>query len=86
VIVGEQDLLTPPWICREVADRIPGAQFEIIKGDGSSHVGPAAASGGSAAVLATGHGPLFVTAGCNNASREPLAAKPLAASHKPQAC
>jgi hypothetical protein len=32
VIVGEQDLLTPPWICREVADRIPGSQFEIIKG------------------------------------------------------
>ena len=27
VIVGEQDLLTPPWICREVADRIPGSQF-----------------------------------------------------------
>jgi len=40
VIVGEQDLLTPPWICREVADRIPGSQFEIIKGDGSSHVVP----------------------------------------------
>jgi pimeloyl-ACP methyl ester carboxylesterase len=40
VIVGEQDLLTPPWICREVADRIPGAQFEMITGDGSSHVVP----------------------------------------------
>jgi 3-oxoadipate enol-lactonase len=40
VIVGEQDLLSPPWICREVADRIPGCQFEIIKGDGSSHVVP----------------------------------------------
>ena len=40
VIVGEQDLLTPPWICREVADRIPGSQFEIIKGAGSSHVVP----------------------------------------------
>jgi 3-oxoadipate enol-lactonase len=40
VIVGEQDLLTPPWICREVADRIPGSQFEIIKGDGASHVVP----------------------------------------------
>ncbi len=40
VIVGEQDLLTPPWICREVADRIPGSQFEIIKGEGSSHVVP----------------------------------------------
>jgi pimeloyl-ACP methyl ester carboxylesterase len=40
VIVGEQDLLTPPWICRELADRIPGSQFEIIKGDGSSHLVP----------------------------------------------
>jgi 3-oxoadipate enol-lactonase len=40
VIAGEQDLLTPPWICREVADRIPGAQFEMITGDGSSHVVP----------------------------------------------
>ena len=40
VIVGDQDLLTPPWICREIADRIPGCQFEIIKGDGSSHVVP----------------------------------------------
>jgi pimeloyl-ACP methyl ester carboxylesterase len=40
VLVGEQDLLTPPWICREVADRIPGSQFEIISGDGSSHVVP----------------------------------------------
>jgi 3-oxoadipate enol-lactonase len=40
VIAGEQDLLTPPWICREVADRIPRSRFEIIKGDGSSHVVP----------------------------------------------
>ncbi|HJR59989.1 MAG TPA: alpha/beta fold hydrolase [Vicinamibacterales bacterium] len=40
VIAGEQDLLTPPWICREVAERIPGSQFEIITGDGSSHVVP----------------------------------------------
>jgi 3-oxoadipate enol-lactonase len=40
VIAGEQDLLTPPWICREVADRIPGSRFEIIRGDGSSHVVP----------------------------------------------
>lgn len=40
VIAGEQDLLTPPWICREVADRIPGSRFEIIRGDGSSHVAP----------------------------------------------
>jgi pimeloyl-ACP methyl ester carboxylesterase len=40
VIAGEQDLLTPPWICREVADRIPGSQFTIITGEGSSHVVP----------------------------------------------
>ena len=38
VVVGEQDLLTPPWIVREVADAIPGARFEIIRGDGSSHL------------------------------------------------
>lgn len=40
VIGGEQDLLTPPWVCREVADRIRGSRFEIIKGDGASHVVP----------------------------------------------
>ena len=40
VIVGEQDLLTPPWIAREVADAIPDARFETIRGDGSSHVLP----------------------------------------------
>lgn len=40
VIVGEQDLLTPPWTVREVADRIPGARFELITGDGASHVVP----------------------------------------------
>lgn len=39
-IVGEQDLLTPVHECREVADRIPGAGFEVIKGEGSSHVVP----------------------------------------------
>ena len=40
VVVGEQDLLTPPWIAREVADAIPGARFECVRGDGSSHVLP----------------------------------------------
>jgi pimeloyl-ACP methyl ester carboxylesterase len=39
-IVGEQDLLTPAHECLEVADKIPGARFEVIKGDGSSHVLP----------------------------------------------
>jgi 3-oxoadipate enol-lactonase len=40
VVVGEQDVLTPPWIAREVADAIPGARLEIITGDGASHVLP----------------------------------------------
>ena len=40
VIVGEQDVLTPPWVAREVAAGIPGARFEIVTGDGSSHVVP----------------------------------------------
>jgi 3-oxoadipate enol-lactonase len=40
VIVGEQDVLTPPWIAREVADAIPGSQFEVIRGAGSSHLTP----------------------------------------------
>jgi 3-oxoadipate enol-lactonase len=40
VIAGEQDLLTPPHVCREVASNIPGAIFELIKGAGSSHVVP----------------------------------------------
>jgi 3-oxoadipate enol-lactonase len=40
VISGEQDLLTPPHLCREVASKIPGARFEMIAGAGSSHVVP----------------------------------------------
>ena len=39
-IVGEQDLVTPVHECREVADKIPDAKFEVITGDGSSHVVP----------------------------------------------
>jgi len=40
MIAGEQDLLTPPWVCKEVASKIPGARFELIVGDGASHVVP----------------------------------------------
>jgi 3-oxoadipate enol-lactonase len=40
VIVGEQDLVTPPWVAREVAAGIPGARLEIVTGEGSSHVLP----------------------------------------------
>jgi pimeloyl-ACP methyl ester carboxylesterase len=40
VVVGEQDLLTPPWIAREVAEAIPGARFQVIGGNGSSHLVP----------------------------------------------
>ena len=37
VVVGEQDLLTPPWQAKAVADAIPGARFELVTGPGSSH-------------------------------------------------
>ena len=37
VVVGEQDLLTPPWQARKVAKAIPGARFELVPGPGSSH-------------------------------------------------
>lgn len=38
VVVGAQDLLTPPWVAEEVARVIPGARFEVIEGDGASHL------------------------------------------------
>jgi len=37
VVAGEQDLLTPPWHGRQVADAIPGARLEMFTGPGSSH-------------------------------------------------
>lgn len=37
VVVGEQDLLTPHWQAKKVADAIPGARFELVTGPGSSH-------------------------------------------------
>src|SRR3954453_15952638 len=37
VVVGEQDLLTPPWQAKKVADAIPGALFELRTGPGWSH-------------------------------------------------
>ena len=40
VVAGERDRLTPPWIGREVADAIPGAEFRLVEGPGASHVLP----------------------------------------------
>lgn len=37
VIAGEQDLLTPPWHGRQVAETIPGAKLHMFTGPGSSH-------------------------------------------------
>jgi pimeloyl-ACP methyl ester carboxylesterase len=37
VVVGEQDLLTPPRQSKAVADAIPGAGFELVTGPGASH-------------------------------------------------
>jgi pimeloyl-ACP methyl ester carboxylesterase len=37
VIAGEQDLLTPQWHGRQVADAIPGARHHLFTGPGSSH-------------------------------------------------
>ena len=38
VIAGEQDVITPPRVGREVAESIPGARYEMLTGPGSSHV------------------------------------------------
>jgi pimeloyl-ACP methyl ester carboxylesterase len=40
VVCGERDRLTPPWVCRRVADAIPGARYHQIDGQGTSHVLP----------------------------------------------
>jgi pimeloyl-ACP methyl ester carboxylesterase len=37
VVVGEQDLLTPTWQAKKVADAVPGARYELLTGPGSSH-------------------------------------------------
>jgi len=37
VVVGEQDLITPSWQAKKVADAIPGARYELVTGPGSSH-------------------------------------------------
>lgn len=37
VIAGEQDLLTPPWHGKQVADAIAGSQHHLFTGPGSSH-------------------------------------------------
>jgi len=37
VVVGEQDLLTPPWQAKAVADAIPKARYELVTGPGASH-------------------------------------------------
>jgi 3-oxoadipate enol-lactonase len=34
VIVGENDLSTPPELVRQLADAIPGARFELVRGAG----------------------------------------------------
>lgn len=40
VISGEQGLLMPPWLGREIAAAIPDAHFELVSGDGASHAFP----------------------------------------------
>lgn len=37
VVAGEQDLVTPVRLGREVAEMIPGAELQVLSGPGSSH-------------------------------------------------
>lgn len=37
VLVGEQDVLTPPRQARKVADRLPASRYVLLEGPGSSH-------------------------------------------------
>ena len=53
VVGGEQDLLTPPWILQEVARAIPGAQLQIVRGDGASHLLPLERPGEFNEIVAT---------------------------------
>jgi pimeloyl-ACP methyl ester carboxylesterase len=34
VVVGDQDILTPPWVARELAAAIPGAQLRVLEHGG----------------------------------------------------
>ncbi len=34
VLVGDQDVLTPPWASRELAKAIPGARLQVLEGGG----------------------------------------------------
>jgi pimeloyl-ACP methyl ester carboxylesterase len=34
VLAGDQDILTPPWVARELADAIPGARLQIVANGG----------------------------------------------------